>query len=138
MLQRPLGLVFLRGLLGGLRGELGLLGVGCCELAAEAVDTACGVDQFLLAGEERMAGCADFYDDGPLVGGACVELVTAGALYVRVFVVGVNGCLWHDLVLSSSPAPVWFRLQVVGSNLRRCSCHAGGLGPDSRGVRRFF
>ena len=46
------------------------LAVGLGVLAAEALDAACGVDQLLLAGEERVAGGADFDDDVALVGGA--------------------------------------------------------------------
>src|SRR6185437_9127953 len=65
-----------------LRG-FGLLAfIGLRELAAEAFDTAGGVDQLLLAGEERVAGIADFDDDVALVGGARYELVAAGALDV--------------------------------------------------------
>ena len=57
-----------------------LPGVGRGELAAEALDAAGGVDQLLLAGEERVAGGADFDDDVALVGGARLEVVAAGAL----------------------------------------------------------
>ena len=98
--ERPLQLaeafrVSVRALLGSLRSELGLLGVGRGELAAEAVDTAGCVHELLLAGEEGVAGGADFDDDRALVGGTCVELITAGALDVRFIVLGVNSGLRH-------------------------------------------
>ena len=70
------------------------------DLAAEALDAACGVDQLLLAGKERVAGSADFDDDVALVGGAGLELVAAGALDVDVVVLGVNSFFWHGVVLS--------------------------------------
>ena len=79
-----------------MRSDLGLLGIGCGELAAEALDTSSGIDELLLAGEERVAGGADFDDDRTLVGRTCVELAAAGAFDVRRFVSGVNSCLWHD------------------------------------------
>ena len=60
----------------------GLACVGLGELAAEALDAACGVDQLLLAGEERVAGGADFEDDVALVGGAGLKVSSAGALDV--------------------------------------------------------
>jgi len=56
------------GLGGG--GGCGLAGVGAGDLAAEALDAAGGIDQLLLAGEERVALRADFDDDVALVGGA--------------------------------------------------------------------
>jgi hypothetical protein len=81
-----------------LRSGFGLLGVGCGELAAEAVDATGCVYELLLSGEEGVAGGADFDDDRTFVGGARVELITAGALDVRVFVLGVNSCLRHVCV----------------------------------------
>jgi len=65
------------------------------ELAAEALDAACRVDQLLLAGEERVARGADFDDDVALVGGARLERVAAGALHVDVAVTGVDSLFWH-------------------------------------------
>ena len=79
-----------------LRGGLGLAGVRLGELAAEALDAACGVDQLLLAGEERVAGGADFDDDVALVRGAGLKAGSAGALDVDVFVLRVNSLFWHD------------------------------------------
>ena len=87
-----------------LLGAAGALFLGCfclggvrlCELAAEAVYATCGVDQLLLAGEEGVAGGADFEDDVALVGGARLEDGSAGALYVDVFILRVNPLLRHD------------------------------------------
>ena len=45
-------------------GGVGFAGVGFGELAAEALDAARGVDELLLAGEEGVAGRADFEHDG--------------------------------------------------------------------------
>ena len=73
----------------------GFAGVGGCYLAAEALDAAGGVDQLLLAGEERVAGRADFDDQVALVRGAGVELIAAGALDVNGFVLRVNRFFWH-------------------------------------------
>src|SRR5580700_8869452 len=70
----------LRLLCGGLSaGGFGFAGVGFVEFAAEALDAAGGVDQLLLAGEERVAGGADFDDDVALVGGAGLKGRSAGA-----------------------------------------------------------
>ena len=52
----------------------GFARVGGGVLAAEALDAAGGVDQLLLAGEERVAGGADFDDDVALVRGAGLEV----------------------------------------------------------------
>jgi hypothetical protein len=73
----------------------GLLRIGCRELAAEALDASGGVDQLLLAGEERVAGGADFDDDVALVRGTRLEDVSAGALHIDVFVGGMNSSLCH-------------------------------------------
>jgi hypothetical protein len=87
---------------GGLRvGWLRLLrgfclaGVGVGKLAAEALDAACGIDQLLLAGEERVAGGADFEDDIALVRGAGLKVIAAGALDGDGVVLRVNSFFWH-------------------------------------------
>jgi hypothetical protein len=77
--------------------KLLLAGVGCSVLAAEALDASGGIDQFLLAGEEGVAGGADFEDDVSLVGGAGLEVVAAGAADVGLLVPGVDGFLGHDV-----------------------------------------
>ena len=78
-----------------LRG-FGLAGVGSCELAAEAFDATCGVDQLLLAGEEWVAGGADFKDDVALVRGAGLKVGSAGALDGDDVVLRVNSFFRHD------------------------------------------
>src|SRR6266851_3601667 len=78
-----------------LSGGLGLAGVRLGELAAEALDATCGVDQLLLAGEEGVAGGADFEDDVALVRGAGLKVVSAGALDGDVVVVRVNPFFGH-------------------------------------------
>jgi hypothetical protein len=82
-------------LLRGVGSDLGLLGVGRGELAAEAIDTAGRVDELLLAGEEGVAGGADFENDSALVGATRLEGGAAGALDGGVFVNGVNSSLRH-------------------------------------------
>ena len=84
------------------------------ELAAEPVDAACGVDQLLLAGEERVAGGADFEDDVALVGGTRLEDGSAGALYVDVFILRVNPLLRHlEYPLSGGRLAVRLRTGLV-------------------------
>src|SRR5208283_5400460 len=56
----------------------------------EAVDAAFGIDQLLLAGEERMAAGADFHADIALMRGARLELVAAGANHIHFFVSRVD------------------------------------------------
>jgi hypothetical protein len=65
--------------------------------AAETFHTACGIDQFLLAGEERMAIGADFQADFAFVGRPCGELVAARAVYVRLVICGMNSWLHWPL-----------------------------------------
>ena len=76
-------------------GGLGFAGVRLGELAAEALDATCGVDQLLLAGEERVAGGADFEDDVTLVRGAGLEVISAGAFDGGDGVVWVNSFFRH-------------------------------------------
>ena len=66
-------------------------GGGIGVLFGEALDAARGVDEFLLAGEERVATGADF--DVQLValdGRASLEVMAAGAVYRYGVIVGVN------------------------------------------------
>jgi hypothetical protein len=84
---------------GGLRG-VGFAGGGGCYLAAEAFDTACGVDQLLLASKERVAGSADFDDDVALVGGAGLKCIPARAFDVDFLVLRVNSLFWHGSLFS--------------------------------------
>ena len=98
-LQRPLGFVgresYFAALLCVVGSDLGLLRIGRGELATEALDTAGGVDQLLLAGKERVAGRADFDHDRALVGRTCVELVSTRALHVGLFILGLNRSFRH-------------------------------------------
>jgi hypothetical protein len=55
----------------------------------EPFNTPCGVDQFLLAGEERMAGGADLRADF-LLGGAGLKIVAAEAFDGNFVVLGVD------------------------------------------------
>jgi len=75
-------------LLGGHFCGFGFLGF--LILLGEAVDAAFRVHQLLLAGEERMAGGADFHAHVALVGGARLEGVSARADDVDFVVSGVN------------------------------------------------
>ena len=69
------------------------------ELAAEALDASGGVDQLLLAGEEGVAGGADFKDDVALVGGTGLEVRPAGALDSDGLVLRVNSVFRHETIL---------------------------------------
>ena len=62
-------------------------------LAPEALDAARGIQQFLLAGEERMAVRTDFYVDVAAMGGAGGKAIAAGAHYANFVVSGMNGRL---------------------------------------------
>jgi hypothetical protein len=81
-------------------GSVGFTGGGGSYLAAEALDTACGVDQLLLAGKERVARSADFDDDVALVGGAGLKCIPARALDVDFLVLRVNSLFWHGSLFS--------------------------------------
>ena len=65
--------------------------------AAEALHSARGINQFLFAGEERVAVRADFHRDIALMRGTCSEIITARAMDAYRFVCGMNTSL-HDLV----------------------------------------
>src|ERR1700721_732738 len=78
----------------GLRGfrSFGFACVALGILATEALDAAGGVHQFLLAGEEGMAGGADFHADRALVRRAGRECASARAMHVDFTVIRMNGC----------------------------------------------
>ena len=85
----------------GFRG-VGLRGIALGVLAAEALHATGGIQQFLLAGEERVAGGADFHVQIALVGGAGREIVSARAKYADFSVCGMNGCLHVGFNLDSN------------------------------------
>ena len=62
-------------------------------LAAEALDSAGGIHKLLLAGEERMAGRADFYVDVAFMGRSCGKAAAARAHNAYFVVSGMDGCL---------------------------------------------
>ena len=64
-------------------------------LAAEALDTASGIDQALLAGEEWVASRTDFHVNVALVGRPGLKVVSAGAQYAHRSVIGMNLFLGH-------------------------------------------
>jgi hypothetical protein len=68
-----------------------------CVLAAESLYAACGIHQFLLAGEEGMAIRANLYVNVPLVGGASGETVAARAHDAHFVVSGMDSC-FHDFL----------------------------------------
>jgi hypothetical protein len=84
-----------KDLLGASLGcSFGLVGLGI--LAAETFDASGGIDQFLFAGEERMAVGADFYVDVALMSGAGHETVPARAHHTDLPVcrmdIGLHEC----------------------------------------------
>src|SRR5271170_2151358 len=122
----------LRLLRGGLgAGGFGFARVGFVELAAEALDAACGVDQLLLAGEVRVAGGADFDDDVALVRGAGLKGRSAGALDVDGLVLRVNSFFWHVTVLFLIFVclPACGSLATVEFTSHRSACRAAAYAP---------
>ena len=69
-------------------------------LAAEALDAAGGIHKLLLAGEERVAGRANFHVDVAFVRGTRGETVAARALDAD-FLVRWMGCCFHELFLGA-------------------------------------
>ncbi len=61
-------------------------------LAAEALDATGGVHELLLAGEEWVAGGADFHADVTLVRRARGKCIPARAMHIDLAVMGMNGC----------------------------------------------
>ena len=76
-----------------LSGNLLLFRPGFAVLAAEALDAAGGIDQLLLAGEERVATRADFYVDVALMRGTRGECAAARAMHAYFVVCRMDGCL---------------------------------------------
>lgn len=81
--------------------------------AAEALDTTRCVNQFLLAGKERVASGADLGVDVSTMGGASDEAVSAGANDADFFVIGMNSCFRHDS-FRTFPAIFLFYLRICG------------------------
>ena len=73
-------------------GGFGFSRVALGVLAAEALHASGGVHELLLAGEEGMAGGADFYADVALVSRACGKRVSAGAMHSDLVVAGMDSC----------------------------------------------
>src|SRR6266704_2785256 len=66
-------------------------GGGVGVLLGEALDAAGGVDQFLLAGEERVATGADFHAKHVALNGRpSLESVAAGAVHCHGVIIRVN------------------------------------------------
>lgn len=66
----------------------------------EAIDASCGIDQFLLTREERVAGRTDFDVQVALAGGAGLERLAAGAANGNLVIFGMNS--WFHLTLLHS------------------------------------
>jgi len=73
--------------------RFGFCRLGLRVLPAEALDAASGIHKLLLAGEERMAGRADFYVDIALMGRTGRKAAAAGAHNAHFVVIGMNCCL---------------------------------------------
>ena len=116
---------------GGLGCGSGFAGVGTGDLAAEALDAAGGVDQLLLAGEEGVAGGADFDHQVSLVRGAGIEGVAAGALDVDGFVLRVNSFFGHGSLslMSDVACRLAVRLQREGAPSHRSACRGSPQSP---------
>src|SRR5690348_6658330 len=82
---------------------LGLSGLSVGVFLLEALDAAGGVDEFLLAGEKRMAAGADFDTQHvALDGGTSLEGMAASAMDGHFVIVGVNTG-FHGICLSARP-----------------------------------
>jgi hypothetical protein len=76
------------------------VGLGCVALgvlAAEALHATGRVEQFLLAGEERVATGADFYVQIAFVGGPGYKIVAARANHADFAICGMDGCFHVDV-----------------------------------------
>src|SRR5215831_16823271 len=78
------------------------LGVAFRVLAAETLHAAGSIEQFLLAGKERVALRADFYVDVALVGRTSSEMIAARALHAYFVVNGMNRCLHVRIYLNAN------------------------------------
>jgi hypothetical protein len=76
-------------------GSLGLATVGLGVLAPETLDTACRIDQFLLAGEEGVAGGADFNVDVTFVRRSGFESRAACALHPDLLITWMYSLFGH-------------------------------------------
>src|SRR5579864_185214 len=65
---------------------------GLAVLTAEALDAPGGVDQLLLAGEERVTARADFHVNVAAVSGTGSKCVSAGAVHAHFVISGMNSC----------------------------------------------
>jgi hypothetical protein len=74
-------------------GCLGLCRFCLGVLAAEAFYTASRVHELLLAGEEWMAGGADFHVNIAFMRRTSRKLITTGTQYLDLIVSGMNSCL---------------------------------------------
>ena len=62
------------------------------ELLVELGNTAAGIDQLLLASEEGVTLRADFHTN-ILLGGTCLNYITAGAFNSSLLIIGMNTIL---------------------------------------------
>lgn len=81
-------------------GLKGLLLLAFRVLAAESLDAAGTIQDFLFSGKERMATGANFNVDVALMGRTGYEVITTGALNAHFVVSGMNGCLHGSLQTS--------------------------------------
>ena len=128
----------LRLLRGGLACGFSFACVRFVELAAEALDAACGVDQLLLTGKVRVAGGADFDDDVALMRGAGLKAASAGALDVDGLVLRVNSFFWHVtiLFLIFVCLPACGSLATVLLTSHRNACRAAAYAPGEGALKQ--
>jgi len=78
-------------------------GIGLCVFASETLDAAGGIEQFLLAGKERVTGGANFNADVALMGRTGHKRVTARAMDAHFVIARMNGWLHGFLDLECNP-----------------------------------
>jgi hypothetical protein len=103
-----------------MRGEELLLGrFRLGVLAAEALDTASGVHQLLLAREERMAIRANFYADVALMSRTGCKGVAAGAMHTNFVIRRMNSSFHVEPNLDSNHLilPDFHRIQQTAKSL---------------------
>jgi hypothetical protein len=92
-----------------------LKAVGSAELLAEAFDATGGIDELLLAGEERVAGTTDIdVDLGDRAAGD--EGVATGAVDVAISIFGVD-FRFHETTLLLSPVVRWAIFGLTSAEL---------------------
>ena len=121
-------------------GRLLLLSGGFAVFAAEALDAAGGVNQFLLAGEERVARRANFYADVAFVRGTRGKGAAARAMHADFMVRRMDSCLhWISqiCVLNHLILKDTHRIQQPGEGVGAWIATPGGVDRKAASFEHF-